>query len=405
MPASWPAGTAGPRRPPAPCRASCPAHEGRDLIDQVAAFGRPHPILVLTGGDCLLRPDVFELVAYATRRGVPVAMSPSVTPMLTPAAIDQMVASGVKAVSLSLDGATPATHDGVRGIPGHFDRDHPRDPGPGGGWAEGADQHHRDARQRRGARRRSPRSSPTPGRTSGRCSSSSTSAAGRPPARSPPRSTSEVCHFLFDASHYGFIVRTVEAPFFRRVVAERRDGRPAPTDGFYPGLRSRLRGAARPARPAVHGAHGGHPGRQGDRLRRPRRRGLPGGVPAAGPGLGARYRRSPRSTATTRCCEGSGPWSSGAGAVVCEYADLCGGSRARAFADTGDPSGRGLRLRPPTPLTAEMPHLVASHPSRCHKMWHLGGQAWGWSISSVSASAWSTSRDRALGHQIVGPTS
>ena len=44
--------------------------EGRNLIDQVAGFGRPHPILVLTGGDCLLRRDLFELVDYATALGV-----------------------------------------------------------------------------------------------------------------------------------------------------------------------------------------------------------------------------------------------------------------------------------------------------------------------------------------------
>ena len=53
--------------------------EGIALIDQVAGFGRPYPILVLTGGDCLLRPDVFELVDHATDLGIPVAMSPSVT--------------------------------------------------------------------------------------------------------------------------------------------------------------------------------------------------------------------------------------------------------------------------------------------------------------------------------------
>src|SRR5664279_1834828 len=66
------------------CRASATAEalpgelttaEGRDLIDQVAGFGRPFPILVLTGGDCLLRPDLFELVEHATGLGVPVALS------------------------------------------------------------------------------------------------------------------------------------------------------------------------------------------------------------------------------------------------------------------------------------------------------------------------------------------
>jgi len=75
------------------CRASATAQalpgelstaEGRDLIDQVAGFGRPYPILVLTGGDCLLRPDLFDLVEHATALGVPVALSPSVTPCLMP---------------------------------------------------------------------------------------------------------------------------------------------------------------------------------------------------------------------------------------------------------------------------------------------------------------------------------
>ncbi|HSP75011.1 MAG TPA: radical SAM protein, partial [Cryobacterium sp.] len=54
--------------------------QGKELIDQVAGFGRPYPILVLTGGDCLMRPDLFELVDDATGLGLPTALSPSVTP-------------------------------------------------------------------------------------------------------------------------------------------------------------------------------------------------------------------------------------------------------------------------------------------------------------------------------------
>ena len=92
--------------------------EGRDLIDQVAGFGRPYPILVFTGGDCLLRPDLFDLAGYAVSLGVPVCLSPSVTPLLTPAMIDRIAGCGARAVSVSLDGACAATHDGVRGIPG-----------------------------------------------------------------------------------------------------------------------------------------------------------------------------------------------------------------------------------------------------------------------------------------------
>ena len=111
------------------CRASATAAalpgelstaEGKEFIDQVAGFGRPYPILVLTGGDCLLREDIFELVDYAKAIGIPVALSPSVTPMLTPEMIQKIVNSGVKAVSISLDGSTAQTHEGVRGIVGHF---------------------------------------------------------------------------------------------------------------------------------------------------------------------------------------------------------------------------------------------------------------------------------------------
>lgn len=88
-------------------------------------------LLIFTGGDCLLSPDVFDLVDYAAGLGIPVAMSPSVTPMLTSEAIAAMVERGVKAVSLSLDGATAATHDGIRGT-----RATSRTPGrPSGHWS------------------------------------------------------------------------------------------------------------------------------------------------------------------------------------------------------------------------------------------------------------------------------
>ncbi len=94
--------------------------EGQDLVRQVAAFGRPYPILVMTGGDCLMRPDIDELASFAVGLGIPVALSPSVTPLLTSGAAVRIKATGVRAVSISLDGAVPETHDKVRGVPGHF---------------------------------------------------------------------------------------------------------------------------------------------------------------------------------------------------------------------------------------------------------------------------------------------
>lgn len=97
-------------------------HESRGLIDMVAAFGRPSPILILTVGDVLKRADLFDLIAYAGERRVPVSVSPSVTPLLTEDMIDRFVESGVAAMSLSLDDATAALHDGLRGVPGTWAR-------------------------------------------------------------------------------------------------------------------------------------------------------------------------------------------------------------------------------------------------------------------------------------------
>jgi len=309
--------------------------EGKALIDQVAGFGRPYPILVLTGGDCLLRPDLWELVDYAQGLGIPTALSPSVTPLLTDAAIEQIAGSGVKAVSISLDGARAATHDGVRGIDGLFDKtltairklvaagltvqinttvmqanvDELADVAAlmaelgvhiwevfflvhvGRGVAEGA---------------------------------------------LTPQQHEDVVHLLWDASHYGYIVRTVEAPFFRRVVVERRAGGPAPDTELYRRLSGRLLTLLGPARttPSAHTAatrdgkgilfvaHDGQvypagflPLELGSVRDRP---------------LADLYRNHPVLLGVRGA-------SFGGRCGRCPYGDLCGGSRARAYASTGDP--------------------------------------------------------------------
>lgn len=113
------------------CRADAVLHrnplelsteEGKRLLDDIAGYRHPRPIVVLTGGDPFERPDLAELVAYGTGAGLHVALSPSVTPKLTADVLVGLRAAGAKAVSLSLDGATAATHDGFRGVPGVFDR-------------------------------------------------------------------------------------------------------------------------------------------------------------------------------------------------------------------------------------------------------------------------------------------
>jgi radical SAM protein len=95
--------------------------EARDLFAEIKAFGDPPPLLVLTGGDPLGRPDLFDLVADAREAGLAVSLSPSVTPLVTAEALDQIKESGVHVVALSLDGDTAATHDAFRATPGVFD--------------------------------------------------------------------------------------------------------------------------------------------------------------------------------------------------------------------------------------------------------------------------------------------
>jgi len=96
--------------------------EATDLMRQVASFGRPSPIFVVTGGDCFERPDLIELVRRGRALGLAVAVSPSGTAKLDRAALVGLQEAGVTALSLSLDGATAAVHDGFRRVPGTFDR-------------------------------------------------------------------------------------------------------------------------------------------------------------------------------------------------------------------------------------------------------------------------------------------
>jgi radical SAM protein len=96
--------------------------EGQRLLQALARFGDPRPHLVLTGGDPLKRHDLFSLIERARALGFPVAVAPSGTPLLTAGEIRRLKTAGVEAISLSLDGADARRHDGLRGVPGCFDR-------------------------------------------------------------------------------------------------------------------------------------------------------------------------------------------------------------------------------------------------------------------------------------------
>jgi radical SAM protein len=94
--------------------------EGKALIDQIAAMHVP--IFVFTGGDPLKRKDVFELLRSAADLGVMVALTPSATPLLTREAIFKLKEAGLVRLGISLDGSTPEIHDAFRGLPGAWAR-------------------------------------------------------------------------------------------------------------------------------------------------------------------------------------------------------------------------------------------------------------------------------------------
>jgi len=95
--------------------------EGLLVIDQLAEFGT-RPILVLTGGDPLMRRDVFDLARHATDVGLRVALTPTATALPTRARMAQAREAGVRRVAFSIDAANPEVHDAFRGFRGSFER-------------------------------------------------------------------------------------------------------------------------------------------------------------------------------------------------------------------------------------------------------------------------------------------
>jgi len=93
--------------------------EAKRLIDEVAALGAP--VFVLTGGDPLKRPDIFELVEYAATHGVRISLTPSATPLLTQEAIRRLKQCGLARLAISLDGPSADIHDAFRRVPGSYD--------------------------------------------------------------------------------------------------------------------------------------------------------------------------------------------------------------------------------------------------------------------------------------------
>ena len=94
--------------------------EVRAIFDDLASLGSPRPIVVLTGGDPLQRSDLTALVAYGARLGLTVAVSPAGTPRATVGRFAALREAGAGTVSLSIDGGSSVAHDAFRRVIGSF---------------------------------------------------------------------------------------------------------------------------------------------------------------------------------------------------------------------------------------------------------------------------------------------
>jgi AdoMet-dependent heme synthase len=90
-----------------------------EILDQIGSLGKP--IVILTGGEPLMRDDVFELARYGTRAGLRMVMATNGT-LLTPGIVQEMKESGIARASISIDGANEGQHDEFRQVPGAFNR-------------------------------------------------------------------------------------------------------------------------------------------------------------------------------------------------------------------------------------------------------------------------------------------
>ena len=316
---------------PQPLPGELSTAEARLLLERLTAFGNPRPVLVATGGDVLMRADLDELALEARALRLPLALAPSVTPLLDDARVASLRALGVRVASVSLDGASGDVHDGVRGVAGHFDATLAA--------IRRLRRHRITVQVNTVVMRDTVDDLPAVARLVQEAGASIWElfflvqvGRGEELAELTAEENEHVCHFLVDASRLGLVVRTVEAPFFRRVAAARAAGAEPPPDGLYRRLAAALGPVDGPVRVQTKGTRDGngvlfvgHDGTIAPSGFLP----LPLGN-VRDDDIVAVYREHPLLR-RIRAAEFSGRCGS------CQFRQLCGGSRARAYAASGDP--------------------------------------------------------------------
>ncbi len=87
------------------------------IIDEIVSVG--NPVIILTGGEPMLREDIYDLAAYGDKKGLRMVLATNGT-LLTDANVERLIQSGIKRISVSIDGAGPESHDEFRGVKGAF---------------------------------------------------------------------------------------------------------------------------------------------------------------------------------------------------------------------------------------------------------------------------------------------
>jgi len=305
--------------------------EGFRLLEEIASFGSPKPLTVFTGGDPISREDLLDLLEYARSLGLRTALAPAVSEKLFKV-MDELPRL-IDAVSISLDGARAETHDEIRRERGSYEMT----------LKALRELSGRGVRVQINTVVLKENVMELPellklvlelGVSAWELFFLVKVGRGIDVEDLTPQEYEDVMNFLYDASHY-VTVRTVEAPFFRRVVLERSRGISRAGE-LYKLLREKMEElVGRPrGEPKAHtlGTRDG----KGVIFVSYDGTVFPSGFMPYPLGnirrssLVSIYRESPllkairESKFKGRC-------------GVCKYKDLCGGSRARAYATFGDP--------------------------------------------------------------------
>jgi radical SAM protein len=312
--------------------------EGFALLEDIASGLGPRPIVVFTGGDPLSRPDLFALLNHAHELGLHTAVSPAVSPRLDASMLERLVEHGVQSLSVSLDGIGEA-HDRTRRVPGH--------------WAATLGV----LRAARAAGLHVQVNTTVMRHTVGDLPAIASAMVARqvhtwevfflvPTGRAgqalalEPAENEDVARFLYDVTAYGFVVRTVEGPFYRRVAEAlaRGDERSVlPPGELYARLARELVDRLGPPS-GPRRLPSPHPIRDGAGVVFVSRRGdvyASGFLPIALGNVRERSLREIYAADPLLAAIRTGALPGRCGR--CAWRDTCGGSRARAWALTGDP--------------------------------------------------------------------